>query len=207
MNQWQPFSDLFGWNFFLLMVMFFLNRIKRWKCICANGQQLPYPITFKVTERHTKKGQKLMFPGIEVDSYWCSIDELDANEVISLYHDHGTSEQFHSEIKSDMDLERLPSGNFSSNSLILHLGLLTYNMMRIIGQISIEESNRLHLPGSRCKKVKCRRIRTVMQDLMYMAGRLIHSGRVCFISFGQLNPFAELWECIHRRLRGSPLVA
>jgi len=175
--------------------------------IGINGQQLPYPVTFKVTERHTKKGQKLMFPEIEVDTYWCSLAELDANEVISLYHDHGTSEQFHSEIKSDMDLERLPSGNFSSNSLILHLGMLTYNMMRIIGQISLEESVRLQLPGSRGKKVKRRRIRTVMQDLMYMAGRLIYSGRMCFISFGQLNPFAELWECILRRLRGSPLMA
>ena len=57
----------------------------------------------------------------------------DPSELISLYHDHSTSEQYHSEIKSGMELERLLSYNFSSNSLILHLGMLAYNMLRIIG--------------------------------------------------------------------------
>jgi hypothetical protein len=171
--------------------------------IGVKGEKLPFPIIFEVTERRTKKGQQLIFPEIEVDTYWCSVDELTAKEIIALYHDHGTSEQFHSEIKSDMDLERLPSGNFSSNSLVLLLGMLTYNMLRIIGQQSLEEAEVSQLPGSRRKKVSRRRIRTVMQDLIYMAGRLIYTGRKWFISFGQLNPFAELWERIDNRLRNS----
>ena len=103
-----------------------------------NDNPLPYPIIFEVTERHTKKGQTLLFPEYQIDTYWCSIEQLPPEEVIRLYHDHGTSEQFHSELKSDMGLERLPSGHFSSNSLILHLAMLTYNMLRIIGQISLE---------------------------------------------------------------------
>jgi hypothetical protein len=169
-----------------------------------NGKRLPFPIVFQVTQRYIKKGQMLVFPEIEVDTYWCSLSQLTAQEVISLYHDHGTSEQFHSEIKSDMDLERLPSSTFSSNSLVLHLGLLAYNMLRIIGQISIEEQKHQQLPGNRRKQVKRRRIRTVMQDLIYMAGRLINSGRRWFISFGRLNPFAELGEHILQRLRCCP---
>lgn len=103
-----------------------------------------------------------------------------------------------------MDLERLPSSTFSSNSLVLHLGLLVYNMLRIIGQISIEEQKHNQLPGNRRKQVKRRRIRTVMQDLIYMADRLINSGRRWFISFGQLNPFAELGKHILQRLRCCP---
>ena len=87
--------------------------------VSVKGEKLPFPIVFEVTERRRKKGQQLIFPEIEVDTYWCSVDQLTAQEVITLYHDHGTSEQFHSEIKSDMDLERLPSGSFSSNSLVL----------------------------------------------------------------------------------------
>ena len=154
----------------------------------------------------TKKGQELIFPEIEVDTYWCSVQQLTAQEVIELYHDHGTSEQFHSEIKSDMDLERLPSGSFTSNSLVLQLGMLTYNMLRIIGQQSLEEAELSQMPGSRSKKVSRRRIRTVMQDLIYMAGRLIHTGRRWFISFGQLNPFAQLWERIDKRLRSPATV-
>lgn len=171
--------------------------------IGINGQKLPFPITFEVTERSIKKGQHLIFPKIEVDTYWCSLPQLPAEEVIFLYHDHGTSEQYHSELKSDMDLERLPSSQFASNSLVLHLGMLSYNMIRIIGQQSLEFINehKEQLPRPRRKKVTRRRIRTVMQDLIYMAGRLIHTSRQWFISFGQLNPLAMIWERIDRQLQ------
>jgi len=175
--------------------------------IGLNGEKLAFPIVFEVTEHHIKKGQQLMFPEIAVNTYWCSIDGLDASEVISLYHDHGTSEQYHSEIKSDMDLERLPSCNFSSNSLILHLGMLVYNMLRVIGQISLEEMSKGPFPKYRRKGVTRRRIKTVIQDLMYMAGRLIHTGRVWYFSFGQLNPFAAIFERIINRIRGVPAMA
>lgn len=169
-----------------------------------NGNPLPYPIIFEITERHTKKGQTLLFPEYQIDTYWCSLEQLSPEEVIRLYHDHGTSEQFHSELKSDMGLERLPSGHFSSNSLILHLAMLTYNMLRIIGQISLEESHPDELPGIRKKKVFRRRIRTVMQDLMYMAGRLVTGGRQWFLSFGQLNPFSKMMERVYHRLNVLP---
>jgi len=43
-----------------------------------------------------------------------------------------------------------------------------------------------------------------MQDLIYMAGRVIKTGRRWFISFGQINPFAELAEKILERLRYVP---
>ncbi len=36
-------------------------------------------------------------------------------------------------IKTYLDLERLPSGKFASNALILTLGMLTYNMLWWIG--------------------------------------------------------------------------
>ena len=42
-------------------------------------------------------------------------------DVIDLYKHHGTHEQFHSEIKTDLDLERLPSGKFDTNDAIVHL--------------------------------------------------------------------------------------
>jgi hypothetical protein len=171
-----------------------------------NGNPLPYPIIFEVTERQTKKGQVLLFPEYQIDTYWCSVEQLPPDEVIRLYHDHGTSEQFHAELKSDMALERLPSGRFASNSLILHLAMLTYNMLRIIGQISLEESNPTELPGIRTKKVLRRRIRTVMQDLMYMAGRLVTRGRQWYLSFGQLNPFSRMMERIYHRLNLLPAI-
>ena len=46
--------------------------------------------------------------------------------------------QYHSEIKTDIDVERLPSGKFESNKLVLELTMIAYNILRIIGQESLE---------------------------------------------------------------------
>lgn len=163
------------------------------------GNPLSTPIYFEITERTIVKGQHLIVPEIIVDTYWSSLD-LDPYEIVLLYHDHGTSEQFHSELKSDMDLERLPSGKFSSNAFVLLLGMLAYNLLRLCGQEGLREDNgnSLKTPDIR-KKASRRRIRTVRQDLMYMAGRIIRSSRKFFISFGKMNPFAELWDSIYKR--------
>jgi len=168
------------------------------------GEALPYIIVFKVSKRYEYKGEALLFPEIEVETYTCLLPKIDPHEVIELYHDHGTSEQFHSEIKTDIGLERLPSKYFASNSLVLHLGLLAYNALRIIGQTSLEVQEPGILPANRRKKVNRRRLRTVMQDYIYMAGRMITTGGRWFLSFGKLNPFAGFAEEILQRLRYSP---
>lgn len=163
------------------------------------GNSLSFPIVFEVTERTMKKGQPLLFPEVRVDTYWVSLD-LDPYETILLYHEHGTSEQFHSELKSDMDLERLPSERFESNAVVLLLGMLAYNMLRLCGQESLREDNgNIEKMPEHRKKVQRRRVRTVMLDLIYMAGRLIHTSRKWFISFGQMNPWASLWQSIYHR--------
>jgi len=89
-------------------------------------------IVFKVTKRTIDpNGQALLIPTLAVDTYWTAL-EFDPAKVIDLYHAHATSEQFHSELKTDMDLERLPSGKFQTNDLVLRLGMVAYNIMRLI---------------------------------------------------------------------------
>ena len=66
----------------------------------------------RVVERTTdKKGQVLLTPEIELEGRWTSLPVSD-KKIVQLYADHGTSEQFHSEFKTDLDVERLPSGKF-----------------------------------------------------------------------------------------------
>lgn len=68
----------------------------------------PLSVGYKVCERTIKaNGQILLVPEIEADTYWTSLPDS-AETIVHLYEEHGTSEQFHSEIKTDMDLERLP---------------------------------------------------------------------------------------------------
>jgi len=68
--------------------------------------------------------------------WWTNTDFTD-REIIGHYHAHGKSEQFHSEIKTDMDLERFPSGKFETNELVLEPAILSYNILCVIGQESL----------------------------------------------------------------------
>lgn len=69
--------------------------------------------------------------------------------------------QFHSELKTDVVLESLPSGKFETNELVLELAILSYNIiLRMIGQESLGRRN------PRLKRTVKRRIhRTVVNDL------------------------------------------
>jgi hypothetical protein len=75
----------------------------------------------------------LLEPEIELEGWWSSLT-ISEEEIIQLYCDHGTSEQFHSEFKTDLDIERLPSGKFATNALVLDSSMLAYNILRWIGQ-------------------------------------------------------------------------
>jgi hypothetical protein len=75
----------------------------------------------RVTERTIDKhGTRLLVPDIEIEGWWTSLGECACSDekIIALYCDHATSEQFHSEFKTDLDIERLPSGKFATNDLV-----------------------------------------------------------------------------------------
>ena len=99
------------------------------------GIRTIYEITERTIDRY---GQYFIVPDIELGTYWTNTSLLDET-VIDLYHAHGESEQYHSEIKTDMDVERLPSGKFESNKLVLELTMIAYNILRIIGQESLNK--------------------------------------------------------------------
>ena len=94
-----------------------------------------YPIikirrVMKVVERTIDKhGAHLLLPEYEIEGWWTSLWDW-SGDIINLYKDHGTSEQFHSEFKTDMNVERLPSGKFATNALVLSCSVLVYNILR-----------------------------------------------------------------------------
>ena len=149
--------------------------------------RLARQVTEKVTDRH---GQLMLLPTLDVNTWWTSLVCAE-KEAVQLYHEHGTSEQFHSELKSDMDLERLPSGKFSTNNLILLLGMFAYNALRLIGQRS------LLLPGPYRKAAQRRRIRSVLQDIIYVACRVVSHARGWVLSFGCNNRWYPVLEGLH----------
>lgn len=111
--------------------------------------------------------------------------------MIELYHGHGTMEQFHSELKTDMDLERLPSGKFTTNDLVLHFAVLAYNLLRIVGQESLKRED-----APLKNHVQRKRIRTVIQNLMTLAAKVTKHARRQYLRLGKHNP----WITVFRRL-------
>jgi len=154
----------------------------------------PLRLVFQVTERTMMPtGQALLYPDLRVDTFWASIPDP-SEKVIDLYQDHATSEQFHSEVKSDLDLERLPSGKFATNQLILLLGMVAYNVLRLIGQESLRDAD---VPLR--KHGKRRRLRSVMQDIVYLACRVVRHARRLHLSFGRHCPWLKTWRRVYLR--------
>jgi len=153
----------------------------------------PVFAVFEVTERTIdEKGEPLLIPELEVETFWTNLFE-EAETVIELYHEHGTSEQFHSELKSDIGLERMPSGSFATNGLILRIAMMAFNALRIIGQNALQFKELIPIKIN----VERRRLRSVMQDLIYIAcKRVTHSGNV-ILKFGRNCPWFEVFRQLH----------
>ena len=139
-----------------------------------------FRLVAQVTERTIdKKGQHLLAPEVELEGWWTTLS-CSAEEVIELYQHHGMHEQFHSEFKTDLDLERLPSGKFDTNDVILHLAAFAYNCLRLLGQIGLTgEIAPIRHPAKR------RRIRTVLQEIMYRAAKFVAHARRLILDFGR----------------------
>ena len=135
----------------------------------------PVRRVFRLTERTIdKRGNALLLPEYVLEGWTSTLPaRFDAAQIIALYCDHATHEQFHSEFKTDMDLERLPSGKFDTNYLVCQLAAVGMNLLRLIGQ------NTLNEPDAPLRHAaKRRRITTVMQEMMFKAARMIkHAGR------------------------------
>ena len=148
----------------------------------------------RVTERTIdKKGQLLLTPDIELEGWWTSLKRPD-QEIIDLYKGHAVCEQYHAEIKTDMDLERLPSGKFATNQLVMACGALVYNILRFIGQVAL-----INAKGIIRHDAKRRRVKTVIQELIYFAGRVVASGRRLKLRFSRhvtahVAAFGQIYE-------------
>lgn len=152
-------------------------------------------IVYEVIERTIDKHGQFLFPAdVEVNTFWTNLGCSD-DEVIDLYHAHGESEQYHSEIKTDMDVERLPSGKFDTNELVLELTVLAYNILRIIGQSSLKSSRS---PKTK-RPVKRRRIRTVISNLILIAGHVTEHARQVVLALGCSNIWCHTFMDLYRQ--------
>ena len=96
-------------------------------------------------------------------------------------------EPFHSEYKTDLDLERLPSGKFATNQLILSVALLVFNLLRAMGQATLDDP----LVPLR-KRAQRRRLKTVIQNLIICAAKLVRHARGRWVRYAPRNPWGAV---------------
>ena len=137
----------------------------------ANPARRVYRLTGRTIDKH---GNALLLPEYVLEGWTTTLPaRFEAQDIMALYCDHATHEQFHAEFKSDMDLERLPSGKFDTNYLVCQLAAVAMNLLRLVGQHTLNE------PDAPVRHTaQRRRIKTVMQEMMHKAARMIrHAGR------------------------------
>ena len=147
------------------------KRMTLWRG-AAGGQKRVYRLIEETVDRD---GQVLLLPKLSVDGWNTNLKKLSNASIIALYADHGTHEQFHSELKTDMNLERLPSGKFNANDAVCSLAMLAYNALRIIGQNALlgDDSPVRH-------KAERRRLKTVIREIICAPGQWIqHARQIC----------------------------
>ena len=165
------------------------------------GKTREFRRVIRMTERTIDKhGNRLLVPEITIDGWWTTLGECVCSDqkVIALYCDHATSEQFHSEFKTDLDIERLPSGKFATNDLVMACAVLAYNILRWIG---LEGLTGRDAPVRH--EAKRRRLRTVMQELVYVAARVVESGRQLALKFSCHCPAFASFEAVYAKLAPS----
>jgi hypothetical protein len=133
----------------------------------VNGAAYPCRRIVRVTQPTTDRhGQLLLTPEVTLEGWW-----------------------------TDLDLERLPSGTFATNALVMALGAFAYNILRAIGQMGLlGQFAPIRHPGRR------RRIRTVIQELIYLAGRMISTGRRRILRFSRHCPVFAAFQGVYEHL-------
>lgn len=155
---------------------------------------------YRLTERTLdRKGQPLLLPEYVLEGWSTTLGpEVGHEQVIALYRDHATHEQFHAEFKTDMDLNRLPSSKFATNHLVCALAAVAMNLLRIVGQHTLHESD-----SPLRKAALRRRIKTVMQEMMYKAARLISHARGWVLGISGSDSGFAVFERAHAKLKAA----
>lgn len=153
---------------------------------------------YRLSERTIdRRGNVLLLPEYVLEGWTTTLGpEIEAAQIIALYRDHATHEQFHAEFKTDMDLNRLPSGKFATNHVVCALAAVAMNLLRIVGQHTLHESD-----SPMRKTALRRRIKTVMQELMFKAARIISHARGWVLGISGSDSGFAVFERIFGKLK------
>lgn len=136
-------------------------------------------------------GERMLFPDVTLDCWWTNLPYT-VEECVELYHDHGTSEQFHSELKSDMGIELLPSGNFMTNALMLGLATIAFNCLRYIGDAALDMPKKASNPQRM-------RLRTVLLYFIRIGCKLVKHANTLLLKVSRSFSYFDALKRVEAR--------
>ena len=150
------------------------------------------------TEQFMPDGKPYLAEELSAEAavWWTNLPDPDPKTVVMLYHDHATMEQHHGEVKSDLGVERLPSGKFATNSLYLQLAYIAFTVLRLIGDKAVmcdpSISHRKSRPAP-----KRLRIGTILNRYVFVPCRLAWHSRQFQIAidcnYAHFEAFKEIY--------------
>ncbi|NQT59258.1 MAG: hypothetical protein HQ557_09775 [Bacteroidetes bacterium] len=98
-----------------------------------------------------------------------------------------------------MDVERFPSGKMAVNALLLHIAMVGFNTLRLIGQTALQFSQ--DLPYRH--KGKRKRLRKVIDDLIRISCKVVMHARKFMIKLWCHDPWYAVFKNIYLALCNS----
>jgi len=116
-------------------------------------------------------------------------NESDEAAVVLEWHlAHAAMENWIKEHKSGFSLEKLPTARFHANWAYLLIGQLAYNLVIWF--------KRLVLPAAYRQST----VKTIRHHLWNLAGKIVRSGRRCFLILNEQYRYQEVWRFAIQRL-------
>jgi hypothetical protein len=149
-----------------------------------------------VVKRTKIKGQLKLFNGNEYN-YWSQLtslpDEIYSTNGVPLFqHGRGEMERLIGEFKNHFTMEHMPCGQMRANSVYFTIGVLAYNIIQLIKEISLD------------KEWLKRSIRSIRYNIIHLPSKIISSSRYLV---SKIVCAKELYECFvyaYNKLRYAP---
>lgn len=148
-----------------------------------------------VVKREKLKSQYDLFQDYR---YWIvatnlSKEEYDAQSLIILHQGRGGMERRIGELKHQLNLDKVPCGQFDANCLYFNIGLFAYNILQMLKLLGLPE------------EYHTKSVRTLRYQLLKLAGKVVSHAGYMVVQIAAPLKNIELFTNTLLRLRYAPL--
>lgn len=132
--------------------------------------------------------------------YWVvatnlSKETYDSQAVIDFHEGRGSMERRIGELKHQLNLDKVPCGQFDANCLYFTIGLFAYNLLQMLKLIGLPE------------EYHTKSVRTLRYQLLKLAGKVVFHARYMVVQIAAPLKNIELFTAAYYRLRYAPILS